>query len=263
MDTSSGHFARDLKLVAFVVCAVVCAAVLAWLLGAGGGFRSGTELKVDYAFAGGVETGAPVRVAGVRVGKVAGIELLSPEAVADMPPPRPAVRLTLQIDRKALPLVREDSRFYVNIAGIIGERYLEVSPGSSEAKPLAAKSVVRGIDPPRIDQLLSQGYGVFGKVLDFLDRNEKTFQEFFVDAEGLLKQLHDTLRGSDKRKLFELIDNVNGAAAEMRALAKKAHDPEGRKFFSQLAELLERAHQIDKPTVKKFFQEEGIRTRIF
>jgi phospholipid/cholesterol/gamma-HCH transport system substrate-binding protein len=151
----------------------------------------------------------------------------------------------------------------LNMAGIIGERYIEISPGTLKAAQLKDGATVRGVDPPRIDQLLSQGYGVFGRIQDFLEANESTLKEFLDNTTVLLGDMNQMLKGRNREKFFSLIDNLNVIASDVRSVSGKLRDAETRKFFERLDTVLQRAESIDKATLKKFLQEEGVRARIF
>jgi phospholipid/cholesterol/gamma-HCH transport system substrate-binding protein len=225
------------------------------LMGALGPFSGESKFAVLYDFAGGVEVGSAVRVSGVKVGKVESIEFLPRQE----PSNEPSLRITVSVARRALPAVREDSRFYVNMAGIIGERYIEISPGSGA--PLKSGAAVRGVDPPRIDQLLSQGYSVFGRIQEFLDSKEKTISEFIDQLSVLITDANEFLKGKENRKaFFALIANLNALSQDVRA---RLNDEESKKFFKRLGDIIKRADQIDREALKKFLQEEGIRARIF
>src|SRR2546421_5623352 len=110
------------------------ALVFGWLMGLLGPFHPEVRYEVTYSFAGGVEIGSPVRVSGVKVGKVEKIEFLPAEVA--LKPDSATLKLTVGVSHEAAEVVREDSRFYVNMAGIIGERYIEISPGGSQSKAL-------------------------------------------------------------------------------------------------------------------------------
>ena len=43
------------------------------------------------------------------------------------------VRLTVQVKADMAPAVRSDSEFYITNQGVLGERYLEIAPGSAAA----------------------------------------------------------------------------------------------------------------------------------
>src|SRR5207253_781084 len=76
------------------------------------------------------------------------------------------LRLKISIQKDAAAGVRKDSRFYINMAGIIGERYVEVTPGHLKEPPIKNGDEVAGVDPPRVDQLLSQSFNLFGKITE-------------------------------------------------------------------------------------------------
>ena len=235
--------------------------VFAWLLGLVQPLGQRLQLSVFYQFAGGIEVGAPVRVSGVKVGKVEKIEFLtSPvsEALAGT-----SVKVRVGLEPEVKNLVRQNSKFYINIAGIIGERYLEITPGSEDSPALESGAEVRGMDPPRVDQLLSQGYGVFGRVQDFLERNENTMQELLTSVHSLMTDTNVILKKLDRKKVSQLIENLNTVSANFAALSQQLRSPKSTKFIDQLADLVDRAHEIDKPALQKFLQEEGVRARIF
>lgn len=248
-----------------VLLAVALAVVFGWLMGVVGPFKREARYEVLYSFAGGVELGSPVRVSGVKVGKVERIEFLPEEArrAEEKASDIVTLKLTVSVAETARSAVRADSKFYVNMAGIIGERYIEISPGSRDTAPLAPGATVRGIDPPRIDQLLSQGYGVFGKIMDFIDRNEKSIQDLLHQTDILIGDLNNALKGSDKRKVFALLDNMNEITSDLKTMTKKMNSPETRQFFDRIDTLVKRAQEVDKPALKRFLQDEGIRARIF
>jgi phospholipid/cholesterol/gamma-HCH transport system substrate-binding protein len=248
-----------------VLLAVALMVVFGLLMGVIGPFSKDSKYKLLYGFAGGVEVGSPVRVSGVKVGKVESIEFLpSPMVSTGEHSGAPAnLMVQISVSTKAAPSIRKDSRFYVNMAGIIGERYIEVSPGSMQSEALVSGSTVRGVDPPRIDQLLSQGYGVFGQIQDFIEENQETLGEFLTELNGFLKEANQLLKGKDRRKLLQLVDNLNDLTGDLKGLTHRLNDEKTKETIEQLSELIRRAHSIDKPVLKKFLQEEGIKARIF
>ena len=233
----------------------------AWLLGLVQPLGKQLHLSVFYQFAGGVEVGAPVRVSGVKVGKVEKIEFLASPA-SDLLAGT-SVKVRVGVDPEVKKLVRQNSKFYINIAGIIGERYLEITPGSEDSPILEDGAEVRGMDPPRVDQLLSQGYGVFGRVQEFLERNENTMQDLLTSVHSLMTDTNVILKKLDKKKVSQLIENLNTVSANFAVLSQQLRSPKSSKFIDQLADLVDRAHEIDKSALQKFLQEEGVRARIF
>jgi phospholipid/cholesterol/gamma-HCH transport system substrate-binding protein len=254
--------AKEFWVGCLVLLAVALVLVFGWLMGVVGSFTREVRYSVEYGFAGGVEVGSPVRVSGVKVGKVERIEFL-PQNVASKREDRATLRLVVTVTPVAALAVREDSKFFINMAGIIGERYIEISPGSANQGVLAPGSTVRGVDPPRIDQLLSQGYGVFGQIQDFLEENQQTMTDFLNQMRRLITDLNGLMRGQDRKKIVVLVDNLNEITSDVKGMTRSLRQARAQHFFDQLVELIDRAHQVDKPALKKFLQEEGIRAHIF
>jgi len=262
MDTAQSirrrKFSREVAVGLLALAALALMIVFGWLMGAWRPFSSEVRYQILYGFAGGVEVGSPVRVSGVKVGRVESIQFLPPGEVEGV-----SLVLTVTASTRAAPTIREDSRFFINMAGIIGERYVEISPGSGKAPALKPGARIRGEDPPRIDQLLSQGYGVFGKVQEFLDSNEQVISEFLSQAKGVMDDFNKLLRRRDREKLYELLENLVVITGDMKGFTHSLKDDKSRVFFDQLVDVMARLHGIDKEALKKFLQQEGVRARIF
>lgn len=254
-------YGKEFLVGCLVILVLVLMIVFGWLMGVVGPFRREVNFQLLYAFAGGVEVGSPVRVSGIKVGKVDSIDFLPQEQSGKED--RATVKVIISVAAKAAPAVREDSRFFINMAGIIGERYIEISPGSEAASALNPGTIVRGVDPPRIDQLLSQGYGVFGRIQEFLEQNEKVVTDFLSQTTKLLTDANKLLKGDDKRKFIALVENLNVITDDVKQLTRRLTTKEADDAYGEIRELIRRAHQADKETLKKFFQDEGIRARIF
>lgn len=261
MPTNAKGLQREFWVGALFMTVVVLLVIFGWLMGAIGPLQRHLKIFVLYNFAGGIEVGSPVRVSGVKVGKVSKIEFL-PSAV-ESHNDSASLKITMDVSMNAAPIVREDSKFYVNMAGIIGEKYIEISPGTSISPTLHTGATVRGVDPPRIDQLLSQGYGVFGRITDFMDENEKTLSEFLGGMKELIGDANKILKGRERQKITGLIENLNAVTGDLHEISSRLKNPETIKFYDEVYELVHRAHAIDKPTLQKFLQEDGIRARVF
>src|SRR5882757_2189310 len=88
--------------------AVVLMVGFAYALGTWTPFTNAHELRVAYNFAGGIEVGSPVRVMGIKVGKVRSVNF---EPDYKMPGTNEEVKLiiTINISKEAWPTLRSDS----------------------------------------------------------------------------------------------------------------------------------------------------------
>ena len=69
---------NEAKVGGLVLTTGVLAVAFAWIIGIQNPFNQKTTLRVTYNFAGGIEVGSPVRVSGIKVGRVENIEFFVP-----------------------------------------------------------------------------------------------------------------------------------------------------------------------------------------
>jgi phospholipid/cholesterol/gamma-HCH transport system substrate-binding protein len=245
--------------------AIVMVIVFAWLMGVVNPFANTYPLYVQYNFAGGIEVGSPVRVMGIKIGKVDRIDFEPFQK--DILGNEVKLKLKISIDKKARETIRMDSKFFINLAGIIGEKFLEITPGSVDAPVLTAGVVVRGEDPPRIDQLISQSYGLAGKILDLVSKNEGSVTHTLQLFDNLVTNLNKTLMQLDKTtknvEVTKLLRNMVEISEDIRTVSSQVRTAEGQKTLKLLHQLLWRLEPMTKENIREFLQKEGIKAKIF
>ncbi len=248
------------------LAAIVLVVIFALALGSLNPFSNSHELKVAYNFAGGIEVGSPVRVMGIKVGKVRSIDF---EPTFKMPESGEEVKLiiTISVDKSAWTSIRSDSKFFINLAGVIGEKFLEISPGAIENAEMKPGQVVRGEDPPRIDQMISQSYALAGKILEFVNKNEgsvietiETMNKLVVNFDKMLKQLEKT---SKDPEVHRIVKNLSTIMEDGAFFSQKMRSPEALKTMALINDLIRRLEPLDGPAIKKFLQDEGIKAKLF
>ena len=201
---------------------------------------------------------------GIKVGKVEKIQF-APDYKS---PSGEEVKLHVQIkvQSDAFETIRADSKYYINLAGIIGEKYLEITPGSSNEKKLEQGQFVRGTDPPRIDQMISQGYALAGKILSMVENNEDSVVDTIGSINSLVGNLNKVLATIDKlttnRQYSELFQRLSLLSKEMTIFVQEAKGNDVKRSLRSIRKLLSRLEKIDEKEVRKFLQEEGIRARV-
>jgi phospholipid/cholesterol/gamma-HCH transport system substrate-binding protein len=109
----------------------------------------GYVVSADFPTVGGLKAGSTIEIAGVEVGRVDRIVLQDYQAHVVMVI-QPGVKL------------QDDSIASIKTKGLIGERYVRISPGGSE-KIIPPNGRIREVEPPvDIEELLSKY--IFGKV---------------------------------------------------------------------------------------------------
>lgn len=244
--------------------AIALVVIFSYLLGAFNPFGNYRTLYVAYNYAGGIDVGSPVRVMGIKVGKVKSIQFDPSQKMPDGEEVK--LRLTVQISREAWDTIRTDSRFFINLAGVIGEKFLEISPGSTSNPPFEDGALIRGEDPPRIDQLISQSYGLAGKVLEFVEKNEGTVTDTINSMNGLLENFNKTLALLDKAQkdaeVRQLLVNMKQISGDIAHVTKRLRTEESDKTLDLVHRLVWRLDELDKQAIRKFLQDEGVKARM-
>lgn len=264
-NTSKKPLSPEVKVGGLFLISVVMVLGFVWYLGALNPFASAYEVRVGYNFAGGVDVGSPVRVMGIKVGKVKSIQFTPEQKTASGEEVKLTVILT--ISREAWKTVRQDSRFFINLAGVIGEKFIEVTPGSLSSPEIEPGSFIRGEDPPRIDQLLSQSYGLAGKILEMVEKNEGSVIDTVEKMNNLVTNLNKTLvlleKTSKNKEFSKIVTNVAQLTDDMIILTSKLRGPEAEKTMDLLHRLVWRLDKLDEPAIRQFLQKEGIRAKLF
>lgn len=209
----SQHRSIEVKVGILILVALGLLATFIVVMG-GLSFEPTYRVNVHFTNPGGLKASAPVRLAGMRVGKVASIEFRGsdPQAVAD----NTLIRVVAELERQYQPSIHEDSKWFVSTQGVLGEYFLAVEPGSPDSPPLADGAQVQGVSPPRLDLLLSEAYELLHRTYLAITENENKIQETF---DGL----HRTLKGSGEffdrntKKLDAIVANVEALSIETQA----------------------------------------------
>ena len=141
----------DLSVGIFVLIGILAMGWLSVKLGrvemfTGGGY----EVTADFPSVGGLKSGSAVEIAGVDVGRVASITLDKDYQASVRMTIRPGVKL------------QDDSIASIKTKGLIGERYIRISPGGSD-RIIPPNGRIKEVEPPvDFEELLSKY--IFGKV---------------------------------------------------------------------------------------------------
>jgi phospholipid/cholesterol/gamma-HCH transport system substrate-binding protein len=166
-------------------------------------FRPGYDIKVSFNFASGVEVGAVVRVAGITAGEVKDIQLEYDEDTGQA-----KVMLSIWLDKDVK--IARDSQAYVNVLGLIGDRYLEIIPGQDYANLVQEGDILKGRDPLSADTIMEVVYKV-GE-----------------DFENMLGSVNDVLDEETKSNLQETIGNFREFSASVKVIAGRLERGEGK-----------------------------------
>lgn len=255
----------ETKVGILTIFSLILVAVFAYMMGLITPYVQSNELNVMFNYAGGIEEGSPVRVMGIKVGKVKKIEFTpnykspSGEEVK--------LKILISVDKKAWSSIRKDSKFFINLAGVIGEKFLEISPGATSESEFTSNDYVRGEDPPRIDQLISQSYGLAGKVIQLLEKNEGSVTSVLTQIDKLTTNFNKTLvlldKTTENKEVARLLTNAIKISDDVSYLTGNLRSKKAEDTYDLVHKLIFRLEPLDGPVIKKFLQQEGIKAKIF
>ncbi|MDX6385413.1 MAG: phospholipid/cholesterol/gamma-HCH transport system substrate-binding protein, partial [Blastocatellia bacterium] len=202
-------------------------------------FSSKIHLRARFADANGLREGSEVRLAGVRIGKVDRIRLLSPGEVGSGPNPQ-KVEAFLTIDSKidgvpAKDRIRSDSSAQQMAPSILGsEMIVNITPGTSIGQPIQENALLPSTSGSTISDLATNGTELAQKLSKLSDQinevvknvrdGKGTVGRLFND-EALYNNLNATIR--DAEELATQIKSGKGSAGKFiydEALYNNAND---------------------------------------
>ena len=190
---------RELKVGLFVFIAFVLLAVVVFSISDFYTAQPHYLLRVRFNFANGIQVGAPVRLAGVNVGEVRSVRIWREEASQ-----RTSAELGLRVSKEAA--LEEDSVLYINTLGLIGEKYLEIVPGTPGTRVVGEGETLWGKDSVPTEQLMESGFRIMKEL-------EQTISavHLIIGDEGT----QVALKGSSKN-LHQFLENANAILVKIR-----------------------------------------------
>lgn len=190
----------ELKVGIFVFIGLVLLVIFVLMIGDFRLINPGYTFKASFGFANGIKVNAPVRLSGVEIGEVKGIDVVYDDVNKE-----PKVILDIWVQKKAR--VPVDSRVWVNMLGVLGEKYIEIIPGKEQNNLVAAGSMIKGEDPISIQELTVLGRQIALQVEETVADVSKSLDKLdgALDAFSQSAKTFDVTLGSVNR----LVQNVN------------------------------------------------------
>ncbi|MFN7139772.1 MAG: MlaD family protein [Limisphaerales bacterium] len=133
----------ETRLGLFFALALVAAFIVLEMAGGIDFFRKGDQLHANFTNIQELKVGDPVRMAGVQIGRVDRIALAEDR-----------VRVTFRVDPDAS--VKTDSVASIRFTGLMGQNYLAIEFGSSDAPEVAPGSTLQTREQPDFSNLIAK-----------------------------------------------------------------------------------------------------------
>ena len=225
----------------------------AFLLVLGGiTFEKTYTVYVDFDNPGGLQSGAAVRVAGVKVGSVGAMEFLGGK-VDPKSGRRVLVRVKAVIEERVQDAIHEDADFYVTTQGVLGEQFLAIEPGSPDKPTLKDGAETKGIDPPRIDLFLAKAYELLDTTVTGIRNNRELLADLATNAAGVLRGLNAVV-SANRDRVDRILANVEEVSAEAKGLTHDAralvNDPRIPRTIDNIDKLVTQIQGDAQPMLK-------------
>jgi phospholipid/cholesterol/gamma-HCH transport system substrate-binding protein len=134
------RYTLKLRIGAFILVSLVVFFAIVYLLGARARyFESKYELAAEFNEVAGLLEGATVRLAGVQIGRVTSVVLSTR--------PQGKVRVTMTVARRFHERIRQNSEARIATQGLLGDKIVDITPGSPDAPPLAPGGTLASQEP--------------------------------------------------------------------------------------------------------------------
>ncbi len=195
---------KNLLLGVFVVVGVILFTLAIYFIGNEENiFGNNRELKAVFSQVSGLQTGNNVRFAGVTVGTVSGIEIISDTAIL----------VDMSIDSETFRLIRKNSIAAVNSDGLVGSMIVDILPGEDgRVVPVKSGDTIQTLNSTSTTEMLS--------TLSTTNQNAAQLTEdllkitnAIIEGEGVLGELlKDREMANDLKQSMANLENSSRAA---------------------------------------------------
>lgn len=189
-------------------------------------FKKKKEVKVLFSFSDGIEKNAPVRFSGMKIGKV--------ESVRVAPEQNDQVELTLSVYQDTV--IKQDTKAAIKTLGLVGGKYVELSSGTPQGRPLGPDEALKGEESLKLEDLTKAALTVVGKLTNIatnLDRmlgdpalsksikaTVQNLQEVSANVKVMTSSKDEVAQGL--KNLPELLKKLDESAANLKSITEKS-----------------------------------------
>ena len=239
--------------------AITALALLVFLIflltGSRGLFKSRTRVYTYLDDSAAIAQGAPVRLNGINVGRVASVALSGENQ------PNRIVKVTLEVENEFLASIPTDSQAAIAAENLLGTKYINIKKGKNR-NAIAANAELKSLDTREFDDVVQQGYTALNSLDGIFKKLDGVLTQVQVGKGTIGKLLQDETLYN---KLVGITSDTNKIVASLNSnegtLGKLIHDDA---LYTELRGTLQRlnllADGIDKGegTAGKLLKDPGL-----
>ena len=175
-------------------------------------FSPRIELKAQFMDAKGLRRGAPVWIFGMEVGSVKNINL----------DPVHGAIVTISVGKSVQNFIKRDAQANILTMGLLGDKYIELSTGSSLAEPIHPGEMIKGGTQIEFSDIMVTAAVAIGKMGEFITKLDNLVVKMET-SEGTVAKLlkdpaiYDNLNQTTK-KLSLLLEDIKNSRGTMKML---------------------------------------------
>lgn len=189
-------------------------------------FKNKKEVKVLFLASDGIEKNAPVRLSGIKVGKVTNIRVATEHG--------DKIELTLSVFSDTV--IKRDTKASIKTQGLIGGKYVELSGGSLKSPVVEPGGMIIGEESFKVDELTKMALDVVVKLKHIannidtlvgdpaLAKSLKTtianLQDVSSDIKVMTSSKEEVAQGL--KNLPELLKKLDASAESLKAITAKS-----------------------------------------
>jgi phospholipid/cholesterol/gamma-HCH transport system substrate-binding protein len=202
---------RTLRVGIFVLIGLAAFLGMIYALGARARlFEPRFTVAAEFTEVGGLVEGATVRLAGVQIGRVSGVRLPSQ--------PGGKVRVDMTVAKQFGDRVRKDSVARIETQGLLGDKIIEITVGTTGAPPVSAGDVIASRDPFDLNQVMGESAQVVKSIGTLADSLRETAQT--LNQSRLVEEATATVRSARAvtDRVGRIVGEVEGGRGWAHAL---------------------------------------------
>ena len=201
-----------------VLVASVTLAILIFLMtGTTGLFTPKLTLFAYLDNAGGLRSGAPVRLEGVDIGNVIGIRVVPSHS------PTP-VEVKMKVSTRYRDFLKLDSKVMLATAGVLGESFVDIDSRTAKGGPVHDGATLQAEAVPDLQDVVRASQSTLQNVDILLKRADRIFQAVESGQGSVGKLIYDkslyTNLNSSVKELQDILNDVNNGRGSIGKLLK-------------------------------------------
>ena len=191
-------------------------------------FRSGYNVNVMYGYVSILDKGAPVRMAGVRVGEVSRVDL-----IYDPVSTKTRVQVKLFIEKGVE--IRENYQFKIQGTHVLSEPHIEITPIPGNFPIIKPEAKIEGVQPVEVEAIMEHAEHIAAQLEKIMNgvgaafdgpEGTQNFSEMLKHLASITKSLDIVLSGSEQ-DMKSTIQNIQSSTDSLNKILEKMDKGEG------------------------------------